>query len=79
MRITKNDLIKEISTVNEILKNSGSRYFYRYQHRNFYHAVDLCKQELDHVACVTCLDCAEPPRILIEKLKTDYIYYINTK
>jgi hypothetical protein len=79
MRITKKDLIQEILSVNRILKNSGSVYFYKYQHRNGYHAVDLCKQEIDHISCVACLDCAEPPRVLIEKLKTDYIYFLTKK
>jgi hypothetical protein len=79
MRITKNDVIKEISTVNEILKNLGSAYFYKYQNRNGYHAVALCKQEIDHIYYINCLASCELPKVLIEKLKTDYIYYLATK
>lgn len=72
-RITKSNLLAEINEVNEELKNSGSVFEYRYQSRNNYHAVDLYKNGKYH----SLLDCAEPPKVLINKLLDEYEFYLN--
>lgn len=74
-RITKSNLLQEIKEVNELLAKSGSDYHYKYQSRNNYHAVDLCKNG----DCVRLLDCAEPPKVLIVKLLNDYKYYLGKR
>ena len=74
-RITKSNLIAEIEEVNQELKESGSAYEYRYQSRNNYHAVDLYKNG----KCHSMLDCAEPPRVLIDKLQNEYTFYLGKK
>ena len=77
VRITKTNLISEIEDVNNILKESGSSYRYNYQSRNNYHAVDLERFEGDCFKTISCLDCAEPPKVLILKLLNDYRYYLG--
>jgi hypothetical protein len=78
-RITKSNLIAEIEKVNNLLKESGSIYRYKYQSRNNYHAVDLERFEGDRFKTVKCLDCAEPPKVLILKLLNDYKYYLGLR
>ena len=77
-RITVTNLRSEIQDINLELIQSGSDYRYQYGSRNGYHAVDLCRVEADkkwHM--VSCLDCAETPRVLIGKVRDDYTYYLG--
>jgi len=78
---TKTHLINTIEEVNAALEASGSDYRYRQQSRNGYNAVDLYRLEGEAKKwmCVSCLDCAEPPRVLIDRVNDDFEYYLGRK
>ena len=79
-RTTITNLRAEIQQVNLELIQSGSEYRYQCGSRNGYHAVDLMRVESDKKwYMVSCLDCAETPRVLIGKLQDDYSYYLGRK
>jgi len=79
-RTTVTNLRAEIQDVNLALVQSGSDYRYSYQSRNGYHAVDLMRVEADKKwHCVSCLDCNETPRRLIDRLNDDFEYYLGRK
>ncbi|MBL4909049.1 MAG: hypothetical protein JKX78_03660 [Alteromonadaceae bacterium] len=79
-RTTVTNLRAEIQEVNLELVQSGSDYRYQYGSRNGYHAVDLMRVEADKKwYMVSCLDCAETPRVLIGKLNDGFAYYLGRK
>ena len=75
MRYTKNNLIADIENLNKQLKSKGSSYWFKYQNRNFYHAVDLYKGD----QCVRNVYCNEPPRKLLERVESEAGYYLNNE
>jgi len=80
MRYTKVALKADIKYVNDLLSKSGSSYFYKYEPRNNYHAIDFCTTNTDGTTTeIGCLDCAEPPRILSDKMFDDYEQYMGKK
>ena len=77
---TKTQLINTIQEVNQALIESGSDYRYKQQGRNGYNAVDLYSVDTNGKWwCVSCLDCAEPCRVLINRVNDDYEYYLGRK
>lgn len=74
-RYSVKDLKSAIKEVNLRLSKSGSDYSYRYGSRNYYHAVDLYKGDVN----IRCLDCNEPLRVLIDRVYDDYDQYLNKK
>lgn len=73
-RFTKNNLKQELQRLNTLLADKGSKYSFKYEGRNGYHAVDLMKGD----SCLRCLDCAEPPRMLAMTAENEY-YRILTE
>lgn len=72
-RYTKCNLKAYIKEINQELKEKGSFYSFEYSHRNGYHAVDLLK----HGCVLRNVDCAEPPRILADRVESEASYYLN--
>lgn len=79
-RTTVTNLRSEIDQVNAALLASGSDYYYSYQSRNGYHAVDLYfTDSFKRGHCVNCLDCNETPRKLIDRLNESFEWYLGRK
>lgn len=72
-RYTKSNLKAYIEEVNQALKEKGSYYSFEYNHRNGYHAVDLLK----HGCTLRNIDCAEPPRVLADRVEVEATYYLE--
>lgn len=73
-RFTINSLRNNIETVNSLLKESGSNYYYKASSRNGYYAVDLKHSER---GTISNLDCNEPARVLSDRVDDDYEYYLG--
>lgn len=72
-RYTVKALKADIAELNQKIKESGipSQGFYKVTGRNAYHAVDFMYPDRGVGVCDN-IDCAEPPRVLLERAQTHF-------